>query len=798
MSGTSTRHALRVLFSFVVLGLVPHATTVAHEGHKALEVKGIRVESDAVALCPPAQKSLGVETAEVGTATLEDIVAVPATVGLPPEARAFASSRVAGRVTAVRARPGDRVAEGQVLADLESLEVVALEQDLVPAKLRIAQVERSLERVHAAIERGSAPGKDLLPLEAELREAKAEARLLGMRLEALAGGPSAADSGKGGGKSLAIAIRAPRAGIVVHADVAVGHFVEPTEHLFEIHDLSKVYLVGQVFEGEVARIATGQDVRMRLPSQPERVFAGKVLRTDYEVNRATHRLDVYAEADNPDLALKPGVVGRMEIVVDRTEDAIVLPPAAVARLGAETFAFVYDGERSRKATAEEADRFAVSPPSPAASAHAGPGEARQGTSNAGARMTGAARAGSKPPLCGAPLAKGEEVKVFVRKDLVLGRERGGRVEARDGVYPGDRVLVKGQHEMATFFVQGKLKPTEAALQNLGVQRVEALPHVLDQVVRIPAEIAVIPDRRAEVSSVASGRVSRFLVTVGQRVERGTPLVEIDSLEVQALFLDLITAEIRRASAQTNLDRIRALVAEGATAAKDLLDGQFAVERFDVAAEGARRRIASFGVEEARIEQAVREARPVSILVLRSPMEGTVAHLPAALGQVVSPANPAAEIVDLGEVYVRGTVDSRDAGAVTLGRKARARFVAFPGRALDVEFLATTQMFDPESRVLSLYGAVPNHDGALVPGMTGDLFVVVGVRPEAIAIPREAVLSESSGPAVVIAEKDSFRLVPVQLGPADDRLVTVVAGVLPGDEVVTTGKEGIRTGIVTVR
>jgi len=747
----------------LVIALLPYGRAAAHEGHKALEVKGIRVAGDAVTLCPSAQKSLGIETAEVGTATLEDVVTVPATVRLPGEARGFASSRVAGRVLAVHARPGDRVAEGQVLAELESPEQVGLEQDLAPAELRISQAERALQRTRTAVERGAAPGKDVLPLEAELREAGAEARLLGMRLEALTRAPSPTDTAGGSGKPAAITIQAPRAGIVVHADVSVGQFVEPTEHLFEIHDLSKVYLVGQVFEGDAARVALGQDVRLRLPSQPDHVFAGKVYRTDYEVNHATRRLDVYAEAGNPDLALKPGVVGRMEIVVDRAEDAIVLPSAAVGRLGAETFAFVYDGEASRKATAEEA----ASPE-------------------------------AKKPLCGAPLSPGEELKVFLRKDLVLGRERGGFVEARDGVFPGDRVLVKGQHELATFFVQGKLKPTATALRNLGVQKVEALPRALDLVVRIPAEVVGIPDRRAQVSSLVPGKVSRFLVTVGQRVEKGTPLVEIDSLELQGLFLDLITAEVRLASARTDLDRIRALVAEGATAAKEVVEAQAATERFEVAAKGARRRIASFGVEEDRIEQAVQETRPISTLVLRAPMEGTVTSLPAALGQVVSTASPVAEILDLGEVYVRGTVDSRDAGSVTPGRKARGRLVAFPDRVLDVELRATTQKFDPEARVLSLYGTVPNPEGTLLPGMTGDLFVVVGARPEAMAVPRGAILSESSGPAVVIADKDSFRLVPVRLGPADDRLVTVVTGVLPGDEVVTSGKEGIRTGIVTVR
>ena len=178
--------------------------------------------------------------------------------------------------------------------------------------------------------------------------------------------------------------------------------------------------------------------------------------------------------------------------------------------------------------------------------------------------------------------------------------------------------------------------------------------------------------------------------------------------------------------------------------------------------------------------------------------GFVSEIEGVVGHVVGPEDHVVEIVDLAKVYVRGTADSRDLGAVTLGRKARARFVAHPGRVFDVELSATTQILDPATRVLSLYGPLANDDGALVPGMSGDLFVVVGARPESVVVPRDAVLFDASGPSVVIAEKDTYRVVPIVLGESDDRVVQVLQGVFPGDHVVVSGKEGIRTGLATLR
>jgi len=774
------RRTRLVVVATCALGLGPVA---AHEGHKALEVKGIRVEADAVTLCPAAQKGLGVEMGDVGTAPIEDRVTAPATVGLPNEARTFASSRVSGRVLAVHARPGDVVREGDVLAEVESPDLAALVLDLVPVRTRIAQAQRALDQARKAAESGTAPGKELLPLEAEVREAQAEESALLARVQAAVEGAAPRSEIERSKPPNRVTVRAPRGGIVVHADVTAGEFVAPDRHLFEIHDLGRVYLVGQVFEGDVSRVAKGQEVRMRVPSYPDRVFAGTVLRAGYEVDRTTRRLDVYAEVENPDLMLKPGVVGQMEIVVDRAEDAIVIPSAAVAQLGAETFAFVYDAERSAKATAEERDRRATM---------------TAGVPTGHAADQGAGAGGPKKPLCSEALAPGEELSVFLRKDLVLGRERGGLVEVLDGVFPGDRVLIRGQHELATFFAQGKLRLSEAAVKNLGIQRAEAIPNALDDVVRLPAEIVEIPDRRAEVSTLVDGKVRRFLVTVGQQVRKDDPLVEIESLEIQTHFLDLLTEEVRLAAARTNLDRVRALVASGGAPGKDLIAAEAAAERLEVAAQGLRKRLVSLGAENGPVEEALRQGKVLTTLTLRSPMAGTVASLPAAVGQVVTPADHVASIVDLGEVYVRGTADSRDIGVVTPGRKARARLVAFPGQVHEVELRATTQMFDPDAKVLSFYATLPNADGAFVPGMTGDLFVVVGSRPEAIAIPRDAVLHDGEGPAVVVADKDSYRLAPVRLGAGDDRSVEVVQGVAQGDEVVTTGKERIRTGLVTVR
>src|SRR5262249_33522528 len=97
----------------------------AHAGHQALPTAGVSVdpEKGLLRLGRRPLRALGVETAVVGLQGLEERLAAPATVVAPWQQHAFATPRLGGKVVRIHAVPGQTVTRGQVVAEVESLEL---------------------------------------------------------------------------------------------------------------------------------------------------------------------------------------------------------------------------------------------------------------------------------------------------------------------------------------------------------------------------------------------------------------------------------------------------------------------------------------------------------------------------------------------------------------------------------------------------------------------------------------------------------------------------------------------------
>ncbi len=102
------------------------APAVAHEGHAALPSKGVTVDGEDILVSERTANALGMTTTEIVSADVRRAVRVHAKVELPWRQQQLVTTLVAGRVTAVGVRPGQSVQAGEVLAQLESLELESL------------------------------------------------------------------------------------------------------------------------------------------------------------------------------------------------------------------------------------------------------------------------------------------------------------------------------------------------------------------------------------------------------------------------------------------------------------------------------------------------------------------------------------------------------------------------------------------------------------------------------------------------------------------------------------------------
>ena len=147
---------LLICTSFSVITFIT-ATVLGHEGHQAVATRGITVEGNIIHLSNDVGKAIGLKTREVDFREMTVAIDATATIWVPPHQRAFASSRIAGKITEIKVRPGDSVKAGQPLAIIQSLEFENLQYQMIQAKQALEFVEQDRDRINDLVNRGILP-----------------------------------------------------------------------------------------------------------------------------------------------------------------------------------------------------------------------------------------------------------------------------------------------------------------------------------------------------------------------------------------------------------------------------------------------------------------------------------------------------------------------------------------------------------------------------------------------------------------------------------------------------------------
>jgi len=132
---------------------------------------------------------------------------------------------------------------------------------------------------------------------------------------------------------------APIAGVVLEVEATVGSAVEPDRPILTLIDLSEVDVVAQIHEGQIAAVKPGQAVQIRSIAHPDLMITGKVKTTAASLNRETGTLRVFVHAENAEEKLLPGMRTQLAFVTAESDDAVVVPRAAILGEAGDLFVF---------------------------------------------------------------------------------------------------------------------------------------------------------------------------------------------------------------------------------------------------------------------------------------------------------------------------------------------------------------------------------------------------------------------------------------------------------------------------
>lgn len=346
-----------------------------------------------------------------------------------------------------------------------------------------------------------------------------------------------------------------------------------------------------------------------------------------------------------------------------------------------------------------------------------------------------------------------------------------------------------------------LRVTADQLHQLSIVKVELYPFRPEK--SAIGQIAYNEDASTAVLAPFSGRVLRLIAKLGDSVEQGTPLLEIDSSEVVQPQNDLIAAATAMNKARSQLELAQIIE----TRQKNLYEGRAGalkewqqaeaklqtaendLRAAETALEAARHRLRIIGLTEDQIGVLQRTGSIRRAVPIYSPIAGTVVARKVGPGQYVrsDPSDQLYTIADLSTVWLKAYVPENDIPFIGLGQELEVKVNAIPNRTFKARVTHIGAMFDATTRRMLVRSEVPNPDGVLKSEMFASFKITTGESVPAPALPSDAVIRERDLAAVWVQEEPLlFRRRLVRIGMEQRGRIEIREGVKAGELAVARG------------
>jgi len=296
----------------------------------------------------------GVKVEEAKSQLTGESVVVTATIRPDQERLAKVAPRIEGRVTAAPVKLGEQVRAGQTLATLDSVAVGEAHAAWVHAQSELRISEADFNRAQALDRDEIIPRKDFVRAQSDRDKAAAALRAAADRLRLLGGQTHPAGASVSG-----FAVTAPFAGTVIEKKLTLGDLANPSEPLFTVADLSRVWILADLPEASLAKVRVGAKASVSVAAYPGEVFRGTVGHIGATLSKESRTVAARIEIANADGRLKPEMFATATIEAGgKQSEAISLPDAAIVLLAGQPTVFVFEQGAYEARLVEPGERLA--------------------------------------------------------------------------------------------------------------------------------------------------------------------------------------------------------------------------------------------------------------------------------------------------------------------------------------------------------------------------------------------------------------------------------------------------------
>ena len=332
-------------------------------------------------------------------------------------------------------------------------------------------------------------------------------------------------------------------------------------------------------------------------------------------------------------------------------------------------------------------------------------------------------------------------------------------------------------------------------QKLNAQRivVYGVARLAKPEVELPLPGTIEAFQQASLHARTNGYVKKWLVDIGDKVQEGQVLAELDTPEIDQ--------QLTQAQAAAEQAKAAVTIAKSAADRWDAMAKAHAVSQEDADQKDAANTQAEAGLKAADAGVA-RLVELENFKQIRAPFSGKVTYRNVDVGSLVSAGPGAANselfrVAQTDPVRVYLEVPEANAPAIKAGLQAKIEVPSYPGRVFHGEVVRDAGALNVATRTLRTELRVANPDGALLPGAFADVHLQLASGAPAVLIPSNALIVNGAGTSVALVMdnngRDVVHYTPVRVGRDFGTEVEVLENVKEGDRLVTNPPADLNDG-----
>ena len=282
---------------------------------------------------------------------------------------------------------------------------------------------------------------------------------------------------------------------------------------------------------------------------------------------------------------------------------------------------------------------------------------------------------------------------------------------------------------------------------------------------------ITPFQQAQVFARVYGNLESVEANIGDFVHAGQVLARVDTIELAQQYRQ---AEATYENAAMIYARAQSLVDSNLIARQQFDSTKTTME---VAKENS-------DAAKTRLDYAQ----------ITAPFTGYITRRYLDAGTLLTATNATLFLLmDIETMKIMVNVLEKDVPSIQVGDKAIVTVEAYPGKEFVGSIARVSQALDLDTRTMPIEIDVRNSDHALKPGMFATIQLEIGQPVNALTVPTQAVLRDTKGYYVMVADKNQARRVDVTLGSEQNSRTEILSGLSDGDQLITTGQQFAKDG-----